>query len=322
MSNPTSSQLHPVNVLLTNFGIRYRQNRANFVFDKVFPVLKVGKRSDRYNIWTKGFWFKDKAKPRAGDAPSAGSGYETSTDTYNCDVIAFHKDVNYQDRATADAIFDLDQEAAEYVTDILLQGQEAKWVSDYFTTSVWGTDSTPTNLWSDLTASSPGEDVDTGKRTVLLNTGQEPNTFVLGYDVAMKLKRHPDVLAKFGLPLGSSRNVSNAMLAEYFDVERLFVAKSIINSGRDKEADSFAFNHGKHALLCYVAPTVGAQTLTAGLTFAWEGLEGAGYGQEIGISKIDLRPSGIKVDRIEGECAWDNKVTASDCGYFFASVVA
>ena len=322
MAQPTNSQLHPVNVLLTEFGIRYRQEQTNYIFDKVFPFIPVTKKSNRYNIWTKGDWFRDEAKPRTGNAESAGSGYTTSTDTYNCDVVAFHKDVDYQSRANADEVFDLDREAAEFVTDRLLLKQEIQWVTDFFTTSVWNTDTTPTNLWSDYTASDPASDVDTAKRTVLLNTGKEPNTFVLGYDVALKLKRHPDIKAQFGLPMGSNAMVGEAQLAQYFGVERVLVAKSIVNSGREGEANSFAFNHGKHALLCYVAPSVGPTTATAGVTFAWTGLEGAGYGSEIGISRIDLRPSGRKVDRIEGERAWDNKVTASDLGYFFNGAVA
>lgn len=322
MGQPTTSQLHPVNVLLTEFGVRYRQEQTSYIFDKVFPFIPVSKRSNRYNIWTKGDWFRDEALPRTGTAESAGSGYTTSTDTYNCDVVAFHKDVDYQSRATADEVFDLDREAAEFVTDRLLLRQEIQWVTDFFASSIWGTDNTPANLWSDYTASDPGANVDTAKRTVLLNTGKEPNTMVLGYDTFIALRRHPDIKAQFGLPLGSNAMIGEAQMASFFGLERVLVAKSIVNSGREGESNSFAFNHGKHALVCYVAPNVGPNTATAGVTFAWTGLEGAGYGSEIGISRIDLRPSGRKVDRIEGERAWDNKVTASDMGYFFASVVA
>jgi hypothetical protein len=322
MGQPTGSQLHPVNVLLTEFGVRYRQEQTNYIFDKVFPFIPVSKKSNRYNIWTKGDWFRDEAKPRTGGAESAGSGYTTSTDTYNCDVYAYHKDVDYQSRAMADEVFDLDREASEFVTDRLLLRQEIQWVTDFFATSIWGTDLTPSNLWSDYTASDPAADVDTGKQTILTNTGREPNTLVLGYVTAKILKRHPDVKAQFGLPLGSSANVGEAQLAQFFGVERVLVAKSIVNSGLEGASNSFAFNHGKHALLAYVAPNVGPATATAGVTFAWTGLEGAGYGTEIGINKIDLRPSGKKVDRIEGERAWDNKVTASDMGYFFNGAVA
>jgi hypothetical protein len=322
MGQPTTSQLHPVNVLLTEFGVAYRQSQTSYIFDKVFPFINVDKRSNRYNIWTKGDWFRDEAKPRAGDAESAGGGYTTSTDTYNCDVVAFHKDIDYQSRASADPVFNLEREAAEFVTDRLCLRQEIQWVSDFFASSTWGTDNTPSSLWSDYSASDPGANVDTAKRTVLLNTGKEPNTMVLGYDVFIALRRHPDIKAQFGLPMGSAQNIGESQLAQFFGLERVLVARTIVNSGLEGASNSFAFNHGKHALVCYVAPNVGPTTATAGVTFAWTGLEGAGYGSEVGISQIDLRASGKKVDRIEGERAWDNKVTASDLGYFFASCVA
>jgi hypothetical protein len=322
MGQPSASQLHPVNVLLTEIGVQYRQDKSNYVFDKVFPVLGVSKPSNRYNIWTKADWQKDRAKPRSGGAQSAGSGYSTSTDTYNCEVLAFHKDVDYQSRATADAIFDLDAEAAEFVTDTLLLGQERKWVTDFFSTSIWATDNTPSNLWSDYTASDPGANVDTAIRTILLSTGKVANTAVLGYDTFLALKRHPAIEARFGLPLGSATNITEAQLAAYFGLDRVLVAKGMVDTGEDGGSASRSFTHGKHALICYVAPTVGPKTATAGVTFAWTGLEGAGYGSDIGISKIDMRPSGVKVDRIEGEIAYDNKVVASDLGYFFSGAVA
>jgi len=322
MAQPSYQDLHPVDVLLTQFGVAYRQASDSYVFDKVFPVIQVAKKTDRYNIWTKDDWFRDEAKPRTGNAESAGSGYNTSTTTYSCDVYAFHKDVDYQSRASADAIFNLEREAAEFVTDRLLLRQERQWVTDFFGSSIWGTDNTPTNLWSDFTASDPAADVDTAKRTILLNTGKEPNTFVLGYDTYRRLRRHPDIKAHFGLPLGAAQNVNESQLAQFFGFDRVLVAKAVVNTANEGATGSYSFTAGSHALVCYVAPTVGPMTATAGVTFAWSGLEGAGYGNEIGISSIDLRPSGKKVDRIEGECAWDNRVVASDLGYFFASVVA
>jgi len=322
MGQPTTSQVHPVNVLLTEFGVQYRQNQQDYIFDKVFPVIPVSKPSNRYNIWTKGDWFRDEAQKRSGQAESAGSGYTLSTDTYSCDVYAIHKDVDYQTRATADQIFDLDREAAEFVTDRMCLKQERIWASSFFGSSIWGTDVTPANLWSDYTASDPGKDVDTGLRTIKINTGKRANTLVLGFDTFLALRRHPAIESRFGLPLGSAAQIGEAQLATFFGVDRVLVCGTVVNTGTEGEANAFSFVQGKHALLCYVAPNPGPTVATAGVTFAWTGLEGAGFGTEIGISRYDLRPSGKKVDRVEGECAWANKVTATDLGYFFASAVA
>jgi hypothetical protein len=323
MGQPSAASLHPINVLLTQFGIDFRLNNDRFIFDKVFPVVHVDKPSNKYPVFTAADWLRDQAKPRTGAAQSAGGGYSISTDSYQCEVLAFHKDIDYQTRATADAAFgDQDENAARFVTSVLLQGQERKWVTDNFATGIWGTTSTPTNLWSDPLASNPGADVDTARITIEEATGYTPNTLVLGPRTYLALRRHPLVETRFGLPLGSSQSIGEAQLAAYFDVERVLVARSISNSAAEGATASLGFNYGKHALLCYVAPNAGLGVATAGVTFAWDGLEGAGYGKEIGITKYDMRPTGIKVDRIEGEVAFDNKVTAAALGYFFLDAVA
>jgi hypothetical protein len=45
-----------------------------------------------------------------------------------------------------------------------------------------------------------------------------------------------------------------------------------------------------------------------------------GAGQTVAIQKFPIRE--LKVDRVEGEMAFDNKVVATDLGYFFDSIVA
>jgi hypothetical protein len=60
-------------------------------------------------------------------------------------------------------------------------------------------------------------------------------------------------------------------------------------------------------------------TPSAGYIFAWTGVSG-GLGATIGTSQF--RMESLKANRVEAEVAFDNKVVASDLGYFFASAVA
>ena len=138
MAQPTSSAVHAVDVPLTNISTAYIQSQDNFIAGKVFPVVPVMKQRDRYYTYTKNDWFRDEAKARADGTESAGSGYGLSTSTYSCDVFAIHKDIGYQARNNADAGINLDRDATEFVTQRLLLRREIQWVSDYFTTSVWG----------------------------------------------------------------------------------------------------------------------------------------------------------------------------------------
>ena len=319
MGQPTQSSVH-VDVPLTNLSTAYLQSQDAFIASKVFPIVPVQKQTDKFYTYTKNDWFRDEAQLRADATESAGSGYGVSTSTYSCDVYAMHKDIGYQTRANADSQINLDRDATEFVTQRLLLKQEIQFVTDFFTTSVWGTDSTPANLWSDFTNSDPIEDIETGKEAILSVTGQMPNTLVLGYQVYRKLKNHPDIIDRIKYTSGvTGRTVTPELLAAMFDVDRVLVARAIKATNNEGETAAYSFTHGKHALLAHVAPSPGLLTPSAGYTFSWQGVSD-GLGANIGVRRIDMPTR--RAERIEGEVAFDNKIVGADLGYFFASAVA
>jgi hypothetical protein len=170
MPQPTSTQVH-VDAILTNISVAYFQQQQNFIASRVFPIVPVAKQSDKFFKYTKNDWFRDEAQRRADATESAGGGYNLTTDSYQADVYAFHKDVGDQTRANADAPINVDREATEFVTSRIALKMETQFVSNFFTTGIWGTDSTPTNLWSDYTSSDPIGDVETGKRDDSFHNG-------------------------------------------------------------------------------------------------------------------------------------------------------
>ena len=319
MGQPTQSAVH-VDVPLTNISTAYLQSQDAFVASKVFPIVPVQKQTDKFYTYTKNDWFRDEAQLRADATESAGSGYGISTATYSCDVYAMHKDIGYQTRANADMQINLDRDATEFVTQRLLLKQEIQFVTDFFTTSVWATDSTPANLWSDFTNSDPIEDIETGKEAILSVTGRMANTLVLGYQVYRKLKNHPDVIDRIKYTTGvTGRTVTPELLAAMFDVERVLVAQAIKATNNEGETAAYAFTHGKHALLAHVAPNPGLLTPSAGYVFSWQGVSD-GLGANVGIRRIEM-PT-LRAERIEGEIAFDCKVMGTDLGYFFNGAVA
>ncbi len=319
MAQPTQSSVH-VDVPLTNISTAYMQSQDAFVASRVFPIVPVQKQTDKFYTYTKNDWFRDEAALRADASESAGSGYGLSTSTYSCDVFAMHKDIGYQTRANADSQINLDRDATEFVTQRLLLRQEIQFVSDFFTTSVWATDSTPSNLWSDVTNSDPIEDIETGKEAILSVTGQMANTLVLGYQVFRKLKNHPDVIDRIKYTTGvTGRTVTPELLAAMFDVDRVLVARAIKATNNEGETAAYSFTHGKHALLCHVAQSPGLLTPSAGYMFSWQGVSD-GLGANVGVRRIDMPTR--RAERIEGEIAFDCKVVGSDLGYFFNGAVA
>ena len=325
MPQPNINSVH-VDAILTNISVAYLQKQENFIADKVFPVVPVDKKSDKYFVYTKNDWFRDEAQRRADGTESAGSGYNLTTGTYSADVWAFHKDVGDQTVANADAPLNPLREATEFVTRRMMLRKELQFVSDFFTTGVWADDVTgvsgapssgQTKQWSDYSSSDPINDIEAGKQEILSNTGLQPNTLVLGYEVFRQLKNHPDLVDR--IKYTSSQTITEDMLARMFDLDRVLVAKAVKATNNEGASEAYSFAYGKGALLAHVAPSPGLLTPSAGYQFAWTGVSG-GIGSTIGVSSF--RMESLKAERVEAEMAFDNKVIGADLGYFWSSIVA
>lgn len=318
MANPTVNSTH-IDAVLTNMSVAYVQDANNFIASKVFPVVPVSKQSDVYFTYSKADFLRDEMKKVADGSASPEAGYSLSTGTYYCDVWKLGHVIGDQRRANSDNPLDPDRDAVNFLTQQALIKRERQFVSDVFTTGVWSTDvtgGTGFTRWSDQAGSDPEIDIDAGRETILSNTGLEPNTLVLGYQTYKALTRHP--LVKEQYKYTSSDSITPQMLAKTFDLQNIYISRAVYNSAAEGATPSYGFAAGKNALLCYVAPSVGLMTPTAGATMSWTGIGG----QEVAISMYDLRGMGRPADKVEISTAFDIKVISPDLGYFFSGAVA
>lgn len=318
MPSPTTSDVH-VDAILTNMSIAYMQDADHFVAGKVFPTVPVQKQSDLYYTYTQADFFRDAVELRADGTESAGTGYGLSTDSYSALVYALHKDIGDQVRANSDAPLSPDQDATRFLTQQMLLRQEIDWASKYFATSIWGTDTTPSTLWSAASGSDPIGDVQTGINTVLTNTGYKPNVMVMSYAVFSILKNHADIIDRYKYT--SSASITEELLASVLGVERVLVMGGIKNTAAEGATASYSQIGDKDALLAYVAPNAGIMAPSAGYNFSWTGLaQSGGIGTNTAVSRF--RMDHLRADRIEIESAWSYKVVSSALGYFFSNCVA
>jgi len=189
-----------------------------------------------------------------------------------------------------------------------------------------GTDATPANLWSDYTNSTPITDVTTARRTMQLASGGfKPNTMVIGKEVRDILINHPDVLARLngGATVSNTALITDAKLAEIFEVENFYVMESVANTAAEGLAEVNGFIGGKNALLVHTPRTSGLMTPAAGLTFAWNNIPNV---NNLGITVESFSDDALKrqqvAEHIQVKMAYDMKVVGADLGYFFEAVVA
>ena len=330
MSRPTPGDVH-VNTPLTNISIAYMQSAAGFISNQVFPNIPVTKQSDRYYVYDRGEFNRDEMAERAPGTESAGGSYKLdNTPTYFAKVYAFHKDIPDELRANSDSVVQPDRDATNFVTSKALIKREALWASKFFVSGVWATDATPSVLWSSAN-STPISDVKDAKRDMLADTGMEPNTLVLGKKVYDILTEHPAIIdrVKYGQTAGNPAMAGLMALMSLFEIERVFIMKAIKNTEPEKAANfSYPPSAGYYvhdfigdslsALLCYSAPSAGLMVPTAGYTFSWTGLIGAGnQGNRIKRFRMDH----LNSDRVEIDCAFDQKLVGKDLGYFFNTCV-
>ena len=325
---PDSRAVHQ-DVPLTNISVAYMQEQR-WIADRVFPVVSVARQGDLYYKYNKGDWYRTIADLRAPATESPGGGWNVTTDSYFADVYAVHKDLDDQIRANADSVFNLEAEAARWVTQQLMLKRDALFVSTFLTTGIWtgasgGTDLTGVTSgpganqfvrW-DESGSTPIEDITAQGLSIMENTGYRPNVLVLGPYVYRALLDNPSILDR--IKYSERGIVSTDLLASLFEVDRVIVATAIKNTANLGATDAMEFGLGKQAFLFYSTNRPGLQEASAGYIFAWTGLLGGGaYASNV----RRFRMENIKSDRIEGEMAFDMKQVAPDLGVCWTAAVS
>jgi hypothetical protein len=322
----TPSAVH-IDQPLTNLTLAYVQEQSNFIADKVFPTVGVNRQSNKYYIYDRaGMNRGGERKPLAPRTEVKRIGMSVSSDSYYADVFGLGMDFDEQTLANEDAALEIRAAGAQTLINNMLIDREVDFANTFFAASVWGSESTPSNLWSDYTNSTPIADVTTARRTMQLKSGGfKPNTMVVGKEVRDILINHPDILARLngGATVSNTALITNAKLAEIFEVENFYVMEAVQNASAEGIAESNAFIGGKHALLVHTPSSAGLMTPAAGLTFAWNNLQGV---QNLGVtvesfSDDALRRVGV-AEHIQAKMAYDMKVVGADLGYFFNSVIA
>lgn len=321
MPNPTRSSVH-VDRPLTNISVAYARSMG-FVGREVFPAVPVASKSDSFFVYDKGDWLRAEAEQRAPGTESAGGGFRITTDTYNAKVYAFHKDVDDQTLANADAPLALRADAARYATRKIVLQSEIDWQTNFFTTGKWGTDrtgvaATPTGtqfLQWDQSGADPIGDVTDSNLDIEAATGYHPNVVVAQSRVTRGIKENADVIDR--IKYTETGIVTTDLLAAVFDVDAYFNASAVQNSANEGATASVDYILGKGLLTTYRAPSPSLMEPSGGYTFVWNGLTGSVEG----IQTKTFRMEHLEADRVEVQGAWDQRLVASDVGVFFDAAV-
>jgi hypothetical protein len=329
MPEPTGSDLH-IDALLSNLSIGYMNEPDAYVADKVFPVVRTDKQSDKYAIYDKEDWFRDEAKLRAPLSESQGGGWAMATPgTFFADEFAYHSDIADEDVDNADEVFNLEDDATAFCVEKLKIGRERRFATSYFGTGIWTTEwqgqtaspSTDEFLCWDEANSTPIDDVEDAKTTVKILTGLMPNTLLLAERVFQNLSNHSTIIDRYKYTQAGI--MTEDLLARVFKVDRVLVAKAVYASGvEEDETMEYALSQ-YDALLVYSAPRPTKRHPSGGYVFRWRRpIERGVSGDRLETTIRKFRLEKERGTRIEGSVYEDIKLVAADCGVFFDDAIA
>lgn len=323
MPNPLVSSVH-VDAALTGMSVAYLQDQRNFVARRVFPVVNVQHRSDKYFVYNQADFLRDSVQLRAAGTESAAADYRLSTATYTAERYALHKDIADEIRFNADEAIDPERDATEFLMQKMLIHEDRKFAQDFMKTGVWDNNKNGSTAdFTQFTVSSTDivSTMDGWGDTIHRGTGKRPNTLVLSRDVYSVFKNNATILESIKY---TQRGIATPeLLAELFNLDQVIVCDSVYNTAAEGQTAAYDFAVGEDSsfpnsgLLCYVNPNPSILAPSAGYSFVWTPYADAAGGAVMKSFYMDQLAS----DRIEAEMYWDQKAVSSACALFFYNAV-
>ena len=301
---PELENVH-TDAILTNISIMYRN--AAYVGTELMPIVPVKKESDKYYIYdSKADRFRIPDTLRAPKTDSKTVDWKVTDDTYSCDEHALNDLIDDREKDNADKPLNLEVDTVEFLTDILLLGQEMR-IKTVVEANLSA--NTVETLWSTPATSDPITDIETGKAAIHAVIFKDPNVLLLGRAVYDALKHHPDILDR--IKYVQKGVVTPELMAAVFEVDKVIVGNAGYNTAKEGKAASYSYLWGKNAILAYVEPRPGIKKFSLGYIFQARALQTRR-------ARMETKHS----DWFEPSMIEDEKIVCASCGYRISPAVA
>lgn len=329
-----------INRWMSNFAIRYRQEREDFIATQVFPIVPSEHRSDNYVIFPREAWMRDDFPVRGMGEEPAYDSYTTETGTFLCEERALQHRLDDRIPRNADDPLYPDLRATEFLSERALIRLDRNWAEEYFAAGEWetsweGTSGTASEAGKKFTQFAQPGNVAVAKETEPIlffgerademqeKTGRRPNILVLGAKTYTGMRNNHELVERIKyISQQEPALVGKRAMAAAFEVDKILVARAVYNAAQEGAGETMKFiADPKSALLCYAPSGPSIDTPSAGYTFAWTNL----------VPGIDGATAGVLYSgRLESawtnwyamRTAYDLKKTSESLGIFFSKVVA
>jgi len=304
---------------LTNVAVKY-MNRE-MIADAVFPVIRTGKKSDKYFKFKPETMFNLAAVDVVGAESMPGrpaAGLDTPG-TFSCTDRALQDFISTDEEINADAPLQPRIDVTEILTNYLMLAREKRVADIVFGSGNYGSNTAAlagADRW-DTSTSDPVSKILTALRTPLVR----PNVMVIGEEAWDGLRTNPKLL-QYVLSRSATANgatplmLDESTIAAAFRLERVLIGQALYNTSAEGAAASYSRVWGKSCALIRVESSPSPRrTQTFGYTFRFGAMETSTF--------YDGRPGRaggtyIKVAHSDA----DEVVAGSSAGYLYTTVVS
>lgn len=284
-----------------------------FIADRVFPVVNVGKQSDRYYQILKHDFNRKVETLRAPRTAANRITFSVSSDAYFADNFALAAENALEDLANADMAVGLRQNSIRLVQRVMRLDQEIRVASLVTTPANVGSSVllTGADSWFSTQSADIIGQASSAHAFIRSQTGLIPNTAIIDWDSYQMALSNTRLFDAFKDSGGAAGFITDAHLARVLKVDNLLVGRAIVNtSGSGWDAVNV---WGNHCVFAQVSPATGLQSMTAGARFRWQPpIFPANFGVMTG---VENGAGQRKVEIVEAGMFQDEKIIAQDLIY-------
>lgn len=290
-----------VNPLLTNIYLRYG-GEQNYIAGKLFPTVYVDKETGLYFVADKEN-LRAPADARRGEYARANRVTNTLTQApFTLEEKTLEHWIPERVMKMYQDPFNPKKNGIQLITDKLKLDKEIDLKSTLDTGS--GTSLDTSASWATASTDIVGQ-VRTGRNAIQKATGKRANTVVLtkdSYDALMKNTAFIQAVQYTSFP---SESALRNKIAEFFDVDVVYVADAINNTAKEGQSDVLDYIWSDAAYVLYVNPNAAIEDTSAGYELKVQDLAYADewYQKE------------EKVDVVRVTDFYDNKIVDAMCIY-------
>lgn len=317
MPLPTMNDVSPVNQLLSNLSVAYRQDMPA-ISDLIFPRVSVELPNGTYFTWSKADrWRSQTFKHAPGDVYKRGV-LSNSTDTYLTEEFAMEYKLPDQIRQAGSRNgIGWDMIITSTLQEQLALQKDLSFATDFLTTgSGWTSGSVGTGKWSVSATSKPVADVVGWARTLRRAIGSNRNYKLVGLGgtiVESALIANADVASRIQYVRESTVGNLRSALAAVLGLDELIIADREYNTAKEGQTASYSPVVDDDFLLVAVPTSPGLETPAAGYTFEWNDGNGISYVEE-------YRDDTVKSDIYRAIEYYDQKQVDGALGIFVSDV--